>query len=77
VRVAPSCARAPVRIGRKDLSARPMPRARRLCRAVALGLSFSACERSELFGRHMGCLSYSALYAGVELERLCPAAGGG
>jgi DNA-binding SARP family transcriptional activator/streptogramin lyase len=32
---------------------------------------------TELFGRHMGCLSYSALYAGVELERLCPAAGGG
>jgi ABC-type oligopeptide transport system substrate-binding subunit len=32
---------------------------------------------AEFFGRRLGCRSYSPLYAGVELKRLCPAGGGG
>jgi len=32
---------------------------------------------AEFFGRRLGCRSYSPLYAGVELKRLCPVAGGG
>jgi hypothetical protein len=31
----------------------------------------------EFFGRRVGCRSYSPLYAGVELKRLCPLGGGG
>jgi DNA-binding SARP family transcriptional activator/streptogramin lyase len=30
---------------------------------------------AEFFGRRLGCRSYSPLYAGVELKRLCPVAG--
>ena len=30
---------------------------------------------AEFFGRRLGCLSHSPLYAGVELKRLCPVAG--
>jgi hypothetical protein len=29
----------------------------------------------EFFGRRLGCRSYSPLYAGVELKRLCPSVG--
>ena len=32
---------------------------------------------AEFFGRRFGCRSYSPLYAGVDLERLCPVEGGG
>jgi DNA-binding SARP family transcriptional activator/streptogramin lyase len=31
---------------------------------------------AEFFGRRLGCRSYSPLYAGVELKRLCPVAAG-
>jgi hypothetical protein len=43
----------------------------------ALGIRFRGARgRSlgELFGRRVSCLSYSPLYAGVELTRLCPTA---
>jgi hypothetical protein len=55
----------------------------------ALGLQFRLSPRpgasragrhgssvGEFFGRRFGCRSYSPLYAGVELKRLCPSMGG-
>jgi DNA-binding SARP family transcriptional activator/streptogramin lyase len=54
----------------------------------ALGISFRLSPRpgathgrpgsriAEFFGRRLGCRSYSPLYAGVELKRLCPVGDG-
>jgi DNA-binding SARP family transcriptional activator len=45
-------------------------------RPAATGVRPRGSNIGELFGRRVSCRSYSPLYAGVELKRLCPAGGG-
>ncbi len=77
-----------VRDGRADYAAfydREAASAARIgATAEANGIRFRLSPRPgrrgasilELFGRRVGCRSYSPLYAGVQLKRLCPVAGG-